>query len=74
MGTKVITVWLILLTAWVGFNDISEYMNLQVRIRATEIRKQKFENIDASLKSLEQFVNGPLRDKVNEVAKNSHKH
>jgi hypothetical protein len=81
MSTKGLTVWLILLTAWVGFNDISRYWNKQERNLNVLIRKQKFENIDANLKSLntnlkslEEFVNGPLRDKLDEIAKYSHKH
>jgi cell division protein FtsB len=74
MSTKIITVWLILLTAWVGFSEVSEYENLQVRKSATEIRQQKFEDIYANLKSLEQFINGPLRDELNEIKKYLHKH
>lgn len=52
MSTKVITVWLILLTAWVGFSEMAQYRNLQVRNSQLEIRKEKFENFDANLKSL----------------------
>jgi cell division protein FtsB len=81
MSTKVITVWLILLTAWVGFNDIARHRNLQVRQSNTANRNQRFENIeanlkslDANLKSLEQFINGPLRDKVNEIGKYLQEH
>jgi hypothetical protein len=74
MSTKVITVWLILLTAWVGLNYITQDTNRQERNLGVQIRNQKFENIDANLKSLEQYINGPLRDELNEMKKYLHKH
>ena len=74
MSTKVITVWLFLLTAFVGVSECSYHQNLQLRNTNTVLRNQRFENIEANLKSLEQFIDGPLTDKLNEIAKYSHKH
>jgi hypothetical protein len=81
MSTKVITVWLILLTAWVVFGDMFRHENLELRNKRVEIRKQKFEEIDANLKylkaeteTLRQHINGPLNDSLNEMQKYSHKH
>ena len=81
MSTKIIFIWLILLTAWVVWSGYSEYENLQLRKSNTMYRNQKFKDIDAnleyldsSLKSLEKYVNGPLRDGLNELGKYSHKH
>jgi len=56
MSNKKITVWLILLTAGVGFNAISGYMDKQVRYDNFLIRQQKFEEIYANMNSLEQFL------------------
>jgi hypothetical protein len=74
MSTKGLTVWLILLTAFVGITECSHHENLQLRNRNKVLRNQRLENIEANLKSLEQFINGPLTDKLNEIAKYSHKH
>lgn len=74
MRTKVITVWLILLTAWVVFSEITQHNNLELRQSNTVNRNQRFENIDANLKSLGEFINGSLRDELNEIRKYSHEH
>lgn len=56
MGNKTITVWLILLTAWVGLDYISQDQNRQERNSQTLIRNKRFENIEAKVKSIEQVV------------------
>jgi len=74
MSTKVIAVWLILLTAWVVWGDFNQHKNLQLRNNRVDIRKQKFENVDANLKALREYINGPLRDELNEMKGYLHKH
>jgi hypothetical protein len=71
MSNKGITIWLILLTAWVGITDLAEHNNLKVRNRQTEIRNQRYENLG---NSLEQYLNGPLREELNEIKKYMHEH
>ena len=74
MSNKLITIWLILLTAWVVWNDVERHKNLEIRRSATIIRKQKFDDIEAAFKSFEKYINGPLRDELNEMKKYLHKH
>jgi len=74
MSNKIITVWLILLTAWTAFNVWSESSNRELRNRGVLIREQKFDNIHTEFKSLEEYINGPLRDELNEMKKYLHKH
>ncbi len=88
MSSKIMIVWLILLTAWVGFDAWNDHKNLQLRNRAVKIRAEKFEEIDgnfetvngnfesldARFKSLVKYINGPLKDEIARVNKYSHKH
>ncbi len=74
MSTKVIIVWLTLLTAWIAFDSIDQHKNIQVRKTQLTIRNQKFENIEANFKRLDKFLNGPLKDELNEIKKYLHKH
>jgi len=66
MGKATIIIWLILLTAWVGFSEFLQHEHLQVRNSGTMYRNQKFEEVNAHFKSLEQYINGTLREELNE--------
>ena len=74
MSNKTLTVWLILLTAWTAFNVWSESSNRELRNRGVLIREQKFDNIHTEFKSLEQYLNGPLKDKFNNIEANLDSH
>lgn len=88
MSTKVLTVWLILLTAFVGVTEFYQHRNLELRNankqgrtekfaeidQNFEIMNQNFEHVDANTKSLERYLNGPLRDELNEIKKYLHEH
>jgi len=50
MSNKIIIVWLILLTAWVGFDSHTESGNRQ-------LRRQKFEEIYANMNTIEKYLN-----------------
>ncbi len=71
MSNKVITIWLILLTAFVIFSEWSERENLQLRNRNTEIRDQKYKELT---KSLDEALNGRLKEQLAKIKSYLHKH
>ena len=74
MGNKGLTIWLIILTIFVGINYFAERDNLQIRNKNTLERTQKFEEIETRFKRLERHLNGPLREELNQIKKYLHKH
>jgi hypothetical protein len=88
MSTKILTVWLILLTVFVGATEFYRHKNLELRNsnkqgriekfaeidQNFEIMNQNFERVDANMRSLEQYLNGPLRDELKEIKRYLHEH
>jgi hypothetical protein len=82
---KLIIVWLVLLTGWVGIQEWQQYTNLQISNSNTQIRKQRYEEIvngfesvqevmDERFAGLEEYINGPLREQLEWVGERAHEH
>lgn len=74
MSNKGITIWLILLTAWVGYQDFAMSFNVDNRRANLEKRKQIFENFDARFESLEKYINEELNPRIDQIGKYAHEH
>ncbi len=57
-------IWLVLLTAYVGYQDFAMLSFSTQESDNLEIRKQKFENISNQFKSLGEYINGPLNERI----------
>ncbi len=64
MSNKGITIWLILLTTYIGYTEFGLFAHQEKQNSNLEIRSQRFENIDTRFKSLETYLNENLKPNI----------
>ena len=74
MSNKGITIWLILLTTYIGYTEFTMVAYQEKGNSNLEIRKQRFENIDARLKNLETYINEAINSRFEHNEKYLHSH